>query len=340
MPERPTVLVTGAAGYLGRRITDACRASGYDVIAHTRASGDLATADAFAAVADRDRARIGAIVHSAAVTRFNVDAETADRVNVGGTKRVIEFAQECPALEQVTLLSTVYASGLQTGRVPETLVASDRGFANHYERSKWEAESVVAASGLPWQVVRVATAIADDDTGAVTQYNAFHTTLRLCFYGLLSVLPGRADTPLYLVTGEFATAAVLAVLGGRESGVYHACHERAACATLGQAIEIAFEVFAADDEFRRKGILPPLLADEESFGVMAEGIETFGGEVVSQAMRTVSPFGPQLYVDKDVENARLRSVLDGYRAPDSRELLRAVVTNLVATRWGRRVAVA
>lgn len=341
MSDAPAVLVTGAAGYLGQRIADRYRTTtDLDVIPHTRATGDLAGDEPYAAISDRDRRRIVVIVHAAAVTRFNVDAETADRVNVRGTARTVEFARECPALERFALLSTVYASGLQSGRIDEALGTPSAGFANHYERSKAEAEAVVATSGVPWQVLRVATAVADDDGGGVTQYNAFHTTLRLCFYGLLSVLPGRATTPLYLVTRDFVAGAVPVITARGAAGVYHVCHERATGPTLGDAVELAFEVFGRNDEFRRKGVLPPLLADAESFDLMAEGIETFGGEVVSQAMRTVSLFGPQLYVDKDVDNSRLRALLDGYAPPDHRDLLRRVVAHLVETRWGRRVTAA
>jgi nucleoside-diphosphate-sugar epimerase len=340
MVDRRAVLITGGAGSLGRRIAEQYRATtDLDVVLHTRSEGDLTSDEPFEAISAADRDRVVQIVHSAAVTRFNVDAETADRVNVDGTRRVVEFARTCPGLERLALLSTVYASGLRSGPVAEMVLDGSAGFANHYERSKWEAEQVVAESGLPWQVLRIATIVADDERGGVTQYNAFHTTLRLCFYGLLSVLPGKASTPLYLVTGDFVAEAVADLVSRGEPGVHHLCHRREESTTLGEAIATAFEVFAQDDEFARKGILPPLLADEESFGIMAAGIETFGGEVVSQAMRTVSPFGPQLYIDKDIENANLRAARNDYRAPDARVLVRRVACQLVDTRWGRHVAV-
>lgn len=341
MGERAAVLITGAGGYLGKRIAERYRSTtDLDVLAHTRADGDLTSANPFAGVSRRDRGRIVQIVHSAAVTRFNVDADTADRVNVEGTRRVVEFARDCPRLARFALLSTVYASGLTRGPIEEVVLDGEDGFANEYERSKWEAERLVSESDLPWQILRVATVVADDERGGVTQYNAFHTTLRLCFYGLLSVLPGAATTPLYLVTGDFVAEAVPDLVSSGDPGVHHLCHRREECTTLGEAINTAFEVFAEDDEFRRKGILPPLLADEESFDVMSAGIEAFGGEVVSQAMRTVSPFGPQLYIDKDIANANLRGARNDYRAPEPRVLVRRVVQQLLETRWGRRVVVA
>ena len=42
--------------------------------------------------------------------------------------------------------------------------------------------------------------IADDASGAVTQQNAFHNTLKLFYYGLLALMPGACDTPLYFIT--------------------------------------------------------------------------------------------------------------------------------------------
>src|SRR5439155_5412482 len=84
------ILVTGANGYVGGKLL------GENVIAWVRAGseteararlpghsgevafGELGRDDAFAGV---DPDRITAIVHTAAVTRFNVDADTATEVN-------------------------------------------------------------------------------------------------------------------------------------------------------------------------------------------------------------------------------------------------------------------
>jgi nucleoside-diphosphate-sugar epimerase len=299
---------------------------------------DLDGADPFGEVDDELRRRITRIVHTAAVTRFNVEREVAARVNVEGTSHVLALARRCPRLERLAHVSTVYATGLREGVIAEGPDDGSAGFANAYEWSKWAAEQRVVDEGaaLPWSVLRVATVVADDESGRVTQYNAFHETLKLCFYGLLSLLPGRADTPLYFVTGDAVTDAVARLSDpSRPGGVYHVALERSAALTLGTVLDLIFARFEEVEEFRHKRILRPLLADLESFELLVGGVTSFSGSVVQQALANVAPFARQLYVAKALDNRRLRSALPDYRAPDPSALVAANVDQLVESRWGR-----
>lgn len=357
----PLVFITGAGGYVGRLLARRCVDDGFAVLLavrgepgrerledelgeHARRAGfvpvDLDGPDPFAGVDAASRRRITRIVHAAAVTRFNVEPEVARRVNVEGTRRALELARTCPALESFGHLSTVYSTGLRSGVIAEQRYDDSAGFANPYEWSKWAAEQLVVEAGdVPWRVLRVATVVADDDSGAVTQYNAFHETLKLWFYGLLSLVPGRPDTPLYFVTGAFVAASIARLMDPAvPGGIYHVAHERSESLTLEQLLDVASEQFHTEEDFTRKRILRPLLADEESFGLLVDGVNSFAGSLVTQALANVMPFARQLYVAKELDNTRLRAALGDYRAPDAAELVAATCARLVATRWGRRVA--
>jgi hypothetical protein len=267
-----------------------------------------------------------------------VEKEIADRVNLGGAEKVFRFASSCPALERLTYVSTVYASGLRAGVIPEETFTEASGFANHYERSKFESERLLVTrfAHLPWQIARVATVIADDDRGVVTQQNAVHNTLKLFFYGLMSLVPGRADTPLYLVTGDFVASALAeVVLRGAARSIHHVVHRREESLTLDDVVSIAFDVFGENEPFRTRRILKPLYADAESFDILVEGLDSFGGDVLRQALGSVAPFARQLFVHKDFQNDRLRAGVSSYRAPDARGLVRATCRELVRTRWGK-----
>jgi nucleoside-diphosphate-sugar epimerase len=359
------VLITGADGYLGSRIAARYLHTTEDgLVLWVRAAdesefgakhcvlaarlgevddrvryawGDLTDEDAFSAI---DPAGVRAIVHAAAVTRFNVDEDTAWRVNVEGTARLLAFAEVCPALQIVGLLSTIYASGMQAGCIGEGPLDAETGFANHYESSKWQAEQLLFGpfSNLPWCVLRVATVIADDESGRVTQYNALHNTLKLWYYGLLSVVPGDPATPVYLVTGDFASQAIVDALeSGRSRAVYHVCHREEESLALGEFLDLAFDAFNATEEFRARHILKPLLCDADSFDLFSQGIGSLSGPM-GQALASIAPFARQLFVAKDVGNEQLVSVIGDYRAPDPRELVVNTCRQLVATRWGKEVA--
>ena len=333
-----TAVITGASGYLGGLLVDRYRASGWEVVALTRTTADLTAPDPFSGIGPEVRARVTAVVHAGAVTRFDVEPELARSVNVEGTEKVVAFARTCPRLESFGLLSTVYATGLRAGTVAEEVDDDPPGFANAYERSKWEAEQVVAEAGrddLPSRILRVATVIADDPSGRVSQHNAFHETLKLWFHGLLPLVPGNPATPLYLLTGDFVVEAVAALMQPEHRGVFHVAHDAGHSLTLEQAVDVVAQTFEAVESFRRRRVLRPLLGDEEAFELLASGVGSFGGGMVRQALESVVPFARQLFVVKQLDNSRLRRALGSYAPPDPVDLVRRTCDHLIATRWGR-----
>ena len=137
-----SILITGADGHLGRAIaadlleqtesslTLFCRADNADERARKLAAlgalaedprcrvafGDLGSPDPFAGIRRGD---LSHIVHAGAATDFGIDRDTAEQVNVEGTRRVVEFARRCPKLERLVFLSSLYAAGLRDGIVDE-----------------------------------------------------------------------------------------------------------------------------------------------------------------------------------------------------------------------------
>jgi hypothetical protein len=239
-------------------------------------------------------------------------------------------------------LSTIYASGLRPGLIPEEPLNDDYGFANNYEQSKWQSEQFLhQIKDLPYSISRIATVIADDESGTVTQQNAFHNTLKLFYYGLLSVVPGKPDTPLYFVTGDFATEAICRItLEKAKNAIFHIAHTRDESPRLSELIDISFEQFNEDPAFSKRRVLKPLYCEEDSFKLLAEGMATFGKGIMSQAVSSVSPFSQQLFIDKDVQNARLKEMMPNYAAPETKQFLRNTCQNLLDTRWGRQAALA
>jgi thioester reductase-like protein len=357
------VLITGAGGYLGRCLarwylqnTDArlflwAHARGADELHEKNRAlqaefapwtgrinctgGDLTDDDPFAGVRP---ASVSTIVHAAAATRFNVDEETARRVNIEGTIKLLQFAERCPRLKALGLLSTLYASGLQPGRIVETPFSGEAGFANYYEQSKWAAEQELLAGfpHLPWYIFRLATVIADGSGGIVTQFNAFHHTLRLVYYGLLSLIPGNAETPVYLVTGEFVTEATGALMEtASPRSIYHLTPSREHALTLGQLVDLAYAGFLEEADFRARRVLKPLLCDAESFALLAEGINTLGMGVVGQALGTLTPFARQLFVTKDIANDNLIAAWPGFHLPDLGQVAQKACAFLALSKWGK-----
>jgi nucleoside-diphosphate-sugar epimerase len=347
------ILITGADGYLGLALMRRYAACGERVIAWVHARGreqlerksaelGLALGPAFAAVEivgadlfdpepfERVSPNVTEIVHAAALTRFDVSQAAAYEVNVAGTIKLAAFARRCRDLKAVSLLSSLYATGLASGPILEEPIRQRPQFANWYEWSKCVAEEVFVerCADLPWRIFRIATAIADDDSGRATRSNAVHATLQVLARGLLAVVPGDPRTLLYFVTRDYAADACIALArSARPRQIFHVCPCRADALPLAELLEHAFTAFGENAEFRRRRVLRPSFCDSQAFDRLRLALREHGS-ALAPVIGGLAPFARQLYVGKDVRNAALAAVVDPPRV--SGELVRRVCRGLVA----------
>ncbi|MBC7660572.1 MAG: SDR family NAD(P)-dependent oxidoreductase [Chitinophagaceae bacterium] len=351
------VLITGATGYVGFRLAKALLRTGARLVLPVRAKDD----EHLAQRRDELLAKLGQgsieviacdiakpedvkrlpvdctiIIHSAATTKFNVEADVADRENRDASISLFHLGRRSKQLKTFAYISTVYAAGMTEGLVPEEILARPEGFVNHYERSKWETEHALNTdfSDLPWTIMRVATVLADNKTGEYSQMNAVHNTLKLLYYGLISTVPGDAAVPIYLVCGDFVEKGILAALDSNDRHqVYHVCHEASESLTVESLMDIGYKAFLSDESFKKRGIQKPLLVDLESFAILADGISGFGGAVLKDAVGSMVPFARQLFIKKNFENTRLRSVMPDYEAARFNEVLPQLINKMIEQKW-------
>jgi nucleoside-diphosphate-sugar epimerase len=352
-----TTLITGATGYLGREIAARLLAStdgrlvctirsaeqgdrllrGLGPAALRRVSlvpVDLGTDGCLDAI---DAGAVTHIVHASAVTRFGVGRDEARRVNLDGTARVCDFAIRCGNLERFVVLSTLYTAGRRQGIVVEQ-PHDEVPFANHYEWSKWAAEchAFKTCAGLPLSILRLPTVIADDGIGKVSQYNAFHNTAKLFYYGLMPIVPGDPATPVNVGSAVFTVDAITHLLRTPgPSGIYHVCAGPAQTPTWGALVDRVFDVFEEDPGFRRRRVLRPLGCDADTFATMVAAAGAIRSGPIYQGLASVAPFAPQLYLPKVFRNDALRTAWPSFWADDAIQLVQQVCRRLVATRWGR-----
>ena len=95
--------------------------------------------------------------HLAAVYDLAVERELAVRVNVDGTRNVLDIVERCPSLQRVHYFSTCYVSGRYAGPYSEDDLDVGAPFNNYYEETKHEAEVDVRrrmTAGLPATIYR------------------------------------------------------------------------------------------------------------------------------------------------------------------------------------------
>ncbi len=158
------VLVTGANGFTGSHLVKALEQRGDVVVGLVRQSSNLDRISSckvqlvYGDISDREALKtamtgVDWVFHTAAYVELGlVDAAKMERVNVAGTRAVMEVAQAA-AVSKVVYCSTIGVFGDTQGRVvDETFQRTQTDFSSAYDRTKYEAQQIVdrfAAQGLP-----------------------------------------------------------------------------------------------------------------------------------------------------------------------------------------------
>ena len=173
------------------------------------------------------------IFHLAAAYDLGVKRELALRVNVDGTRHVLEFASACPNLKRFHHASTCYVSGRHAGSFSEHDLDRGQTFNNYYEETKFLAEVDVQqrmAGGLPATIYRPSVVVGDSRTGATQKYDGIYYMLRLLLRQpkRLAVVPKVGDPKQYemnVVPSDFVVDAMnfLSLQPGSVGNVYQLC---------------------------------------------------------------------------------------------------------------------
>lgn len=173
--------VTGATGFLGGALTRQLRQAGHDVVALVRtpskagALRDLGVALAEGDITERATLRapmtgVDGIFHCAAWYKLGVDAAGAQRINVEGTRNVLETMRELGIAKGVYTSTVAVFSDTEGALVDETCYHAGP-FLSEYDRTKWKAHYEVAVpmakAGLPLVIVMPGAIYGPGDTSAL-----------------------------------------------------------------------------------------------------------------------------------------------------------------------------
>jgi thioester reductase-like protein len=157
---------------------------------------------------------ITAIHHTAAIYYLGTKRDVVEKVNVGGTRTLLELAGDCTRLRRFTHWSTAEVSGSRSGVILEEELDTGQRFRNVYEETKFRAERLVrdAARRLPVTVLRPGVIVGDSQTGEIDKFDGPYYLLVLIVSSPLDVhlpLPGRGSAPLNLVPIDFVVDAAV-----------------------------------------------------------------------------------------------------------------------------------
>jgi dihydroflavonol-4-reductase len=157
-------LITGANGFTGSHLIKALAQQGDTLIALVRKTSDLSRLAntnvqlAYGDITDRPSLQaalqgVDRVFHTAAYVELGiVDAPRMERINVEGTRNVLEAAQAA-GIQKMVYCSTIGVYGDTQGQViDETFERQQKEFSSAYDSTKYQAQQLVdqfAAAGFP-----------------------------------------------------------------------------------------------------------------------------------------------------------------------------------------------
>ncbi len=223
------IFVTGAAGLIGGEVARRLVARGHWVTAGIHSNPDVRGNDgtpvALAGIVPIDLAApaLGLdgvtaqaladahdlILHCAATTRFDLGAEAYRATNVAGTAAILALAAR--ADRPVLYVSTAYVCGRRDGPIGEEDPLPSDGFANGYEASKAQAETLVATASPRHVIARPSIVLGDSTTGAIHSFDTIYAAFKLIAEGRVRHMPARADATLDFVPIDHVAAGLVAL---------------------------------------------------------------------------------------------------------------------------------
>lgn len=220
--------VTGANGFTGSHLVKMLEKRGDSVVGLVRKSSDLSRLAQSSvqlvygdisdrAVLQQAMAGVDVVFHTAAYVELGlVDADRMERVNVEGTRAVLEVARSLN-ISRLVYCSTIGIFGDTQGQViNETFQRTQKDFSSAYDRTKYQAQQLIdqaASEGFPAVSVMPSGIFGADDPH-------FMPVLKAFLKGRLKVWAGGDRITGVVHVDDLAEAMILAAEKGK-SGEYY-----------------------------------------------------------------------------------------------------------------------
>lgn len=286
-------------------------------------------------------ARCTEIFHGAATVRFDLPLEEARRVNVEGTRAILELAtaaQKAGRFQRLHYIGTAYVAGNRPGLIHEDELGAGQSFNNTYEQTKYEAEALARdfmngqRGRLPATIYRPSIIVGDSKTGQTTSFKVMYWPLKTFSRGLIPIIPASRESIVDLIPVDYVVEATWALSRSPQAlgRTYHLAAGPEHSTTIGAAMDQAAEFFH---------VYKPLCVSTEKFERFVRPLlrAVLRGKR-RQALDTGRVYVPYLNYrgSFDTSHARADLAASGLRIPDVRDYFQTLMRYCVESDWGKR----
>ncbi|MBI2340499.1 MAG: SDR family oxidoreductase [Deltaproteobacteria bacterium] len=172
---------------------------------------------------DRMASIIDSAFHLAAIYDLTVPSPLAWKVNVEGTRYVLDFLEKLKNLKRHGYFSTCYVAGLRDGQVYEEELEKGQKFKNFYESTKYEAEVLVRKrlGEIPTTVFRPSVVVGDSRTGEIPKFDGPYFAIGLIRRFRRLKIPlvhiGPSVTPINIVPVDFVVNSAVEIFTNEQA---------------------------------------------------------------------------------------------------------------------------
>jgi thioester reductase-like protein len=170
-------------------------------------SGDISRAGLGleAAIADELKQRVTHAIHLAALYNLSAPREISVRVNVDGTRHLLDFLEEIRSLQRFGHASTIAVAGKHAGTFREDDLDLGQGFKNSYDETKFLSEKLVRQrrDSIPTVILRPTTVVGHSRTGAIEKIDGPYYALNMIARNMHRVVPNTGDIKFHFGPVDF-----------------------------------------------------------------------------------------------------------------------------------------
>ena len=171
------------------------------------------------AIRDELKQRVTHVIHLAALYNLSAPREISMRINVDGTRHLLDFLGEIRSLKRFAHTSSIAVAGKYEGTFREEDLDLGQEFENNYDETKFLSEKLVRErrDSIPTVILRPTTVVGHSRTGAIEKIDGPYYALGMIARNMHYVVPDTRGNKFQFTPVDFIADAFYYLFEDEES---------------------------------------------------------------------------------------------------------------------------